>query len=235
MNKGENESVSVRNLVEFILRSGDLDNTKGKKDAEAMLAGTRIHKKIQKSQPASYKAEVPLKVELLVEDGEESFMLTVEGRADGIIEGDPVIIDEIKSMYINVEKLEEPVPVHLAQAKCYAYIYALQNSCELMGVRMTYVSIETENSRLFHSEYSFSELKEWFNNLVKEYSKWLLFERHWGRIRNESIKKLQFPFEYRPGQKDFVAGVYRSIQREKMLFVEAPTGVGKTISTIFPA
>lgn len=253
----ENTSISVRSLVEFVLRSGDLDNTRGHRDADAMQEGSRIHRKIQRSMPSTYTAEVALKIEVPIplpkaavsaEAGTdtaktaaetEAFLLTVEGRADGIIndaEAAPsVVIDEIKSMYTDVTHLTEPVEVHLAQAKCYAYIYAVQNHLERIGVQMTYCSIETEAVRRFVQEFSTDELTAWFDGLIKEYSKWLLWEHGWKQKRNASIKELQFPFEYRPGQKDFVTGVYKSILRGKKLFVEAPTGVGKTISTVFPA
>lgn len=233
----ENISVSVRSLVEFVLRSGDLDNTRGHKDADAMQEGSRIHRKIQRSMPSTYTAEVGLKIEVPIP--EASLVLTVEGRADGVIndaEADPsVVIDEIKSMYMDVMHLTEPIGVHLAQAKCYAYIYAAQNHLERIGVQMTYCSIETEAVRRFVQEFSKDELAAWFDGLIKEYSKWILWEHDWKQKRNASIKELQFPFDYRSGQKDFVTGVYKSILREKKLFVEAPTGVGKTISTVFPA
>ncbi|MGN0506167.1 MAG: ATP-dependent DNA helicase [Lachnospiraceae bacterium] len=248
----ENVSISVRNLVEFILRSGDLDNTRGHKDADAMQEGSRLHRKIQRSMPSSYTAEVGLKIEVPIPqpaslgnraaDGdvpEEALVLTVEGRADGILNdaaNDPaVVIDEIKTMYMDITHLTEPIEVHMAQAKCYAYIYAVQNQLERIGVQMTYCNIETEAIRRFQTDFTKEELTEWFDALVREYSKWILWERDWKQKRNASIRELAFPYEYRPGQKDFVTGVYRSILREKKLFVEAPTGVGKTISTIFPA
>ena len=126
--------ISVRELVEFILRSGDLDNRAGgKKDAESMIAGARIHRKIQKSMGADYHAEVTLKHLIAM----EKFDLQIEGRADGIIDGNPVTIDEIKGIYKSLEYLKEPLPVHLAQAKCYAYIYAIQNEKSDMEVQMT--------------------------------------------------------------------------------------------------
>ncbi|MBP3569450.1 MAG: ATP-dependent DNA helicase [Lachnospiraceae bacterium] len=235
----EKVTVSVRNLVEFILRSGDLDNTRGYKDPDAMQEGSRIHRKIQKSMPSGYVAEVSLKTEILLFQGEEEILLTVEGRADGVWlrdeETQDILVDEIKSMYMDLAHIKEPVPVHMAQAKCYACIYAGQHELERIGVQMTYVNIETEAVKRFEENFSRKELEEWFEAIVKEYSKWLFWQRDWTKKRNESIKKLQFPFEYRPGQKDFVTGVYRSILREKKLFVEAPTGVGKTISTVFPA
>lgn len=235
----EQITISVRNLVEFILRSGDIDNTRGYKDPDAMQEGSRIHRKIQKSMPTGYAAEVSLKMEVPLSDGAEELMLIVEGRADGVWLRDEaaneVLIDEIKSMYLDLSHITEPIPVHQAQAKCYAYIYAVQHELDTIGVQMTYVNIETEAVKRFEESFTKTELGAWFDGLIKEYSKWLFWQRDWTKKRNESIKKLQFPFEYRPGQKDFVTGVYKSILREKKLFVEAPTGVGKTISTIFPA
>ena len=67
------------------------------------------------------------------------------------------------------------------------------------------------------------------------YKKWSDFQYAWRILRQESIQKLQFPFPYRKGQKELAAGVYRTIKRKKNLFIQAPTGVGKTISTVFPA
>ena len=149
----EQVTVSVRNLVEFILRSGDIDNSRGFKDPDAMQEGSRIHRKIQKAMPSGYAAEVSLKTEIPLEDGEKVLMLTVEGRADGIWLRDEasgeVLIDEIKSMYLDVSHIKEPVPVHQAQAKCYAYIYAEQHDLDSIGVQMTYVNIETEAVKRF--------------------------------------------------------------------------------------
>ena len=234
----EKITVSVRNLVEFILRSGDIDNTRGYRDPDAMQEGSRIHRKIQKSMPSGYAAEVALKTEVPLNDGQEELLLTVEGRADGVWlrdeQNEEILIDEIKSMYLELSHIREAVPVHLAQAKCYAHIYAQQHDLERIGIQMTYVNIKTEAVKRFEEFYSKEELKDWFEDIVNEYAKWLFWERDWKKRRNESIRELQFPFEYREGQKDFVTGVYRSILREKKLFVEAPTGVGKTISTVFP-
>ena len=115
--------ISVRNLVEFVLRSGDIDNRhSAAAQKDAMLAGGRIHRKIQKRMGANYRAEVPLKH--LVEDEEQEIQLLVEGRADGIIEENGIVtIDEIKCMYMEINRLEEPITVHLAQAMGYGYFY----------------------------------------------------------------------------------------------------------------
>ena len=224
--------ISVRELVEFILRSGDIDNrVGGKKDAESMLAGARIHRKIQRSMGSDYHAEVTLKHLIPM----EQFDLQVEGRADGIIDGNPVTIDEIKGIYKSLEYLKEPVLVHLAQAKCYAYIYGVQNEKSEMDIQMTYVNLDTEQKLYFYEHYTIDELSEWFDSLVIEYKKWAEFRYEWKQLRNASIKEVKFPYEYREGQKELAGSVYRSILREKRLFIQAPTGTGKTLAAMFPS
>ena len=224
--------ISVRNLVEFILRSGDLDSRKGTMDKEAMLKGSRLHRKIQKQMGSDYKAEVSLKFENCYEDLD----ILLEGRADGIFsEGDMVWIDEIKGIYGKVEQLLQPVPVHSAQAKCYGYIYAVQQGIEKIGIQMTYANLDTEEIKKFREVYSLEELKTWYEKLLEEYHKWLSFRLKWKKTRNESLKELEFPFVYREGQRKMVSGIYHSISAGKQIFIQAPTGVGKTMSSIFPA
>ncbi len=225
--------ISVRSLVEFILRSGDLDNrrTAGAKK-EAMLAGGRLHRKIQKAMGADYRAEVSLKS--LVRRDELSFL--VEGRADGILSGEEEeVIDEIKCIYMDVGRLSEPDPLHLAQAMCYAYMYARDRDCSRMGVQVTYCNIETEEIRRFRRSYGKEELSQWFDGLVGEYAKWARYLTQHRKERQESLKSLGFPYPYREGQKELAAAVYRCIARQKNLFIQAPTGVGKTLSTLFPS
>lgn len=227
--------ISVRNLVEFIFREGDIDNRISHlQSADAMMEGTRIHRKIQKSMGEEYQAEVPLKY--IVEA--ELYELTIEGRADGIFPDESeniTYIDEIKGMYKRVELMEEPYYVHKAQAMCYAFIMAYQNELSKIGVQMTYVNLETEEVKRFREQFTFEEIEKWFMDLVEQYSKWADFQCRWKIKRQESIKALEFPFEYREGQRKLVGDVYRTILRQKNLFLQAPTGVGKTISTIFPA
>lgn len=224
--------ISVRNLVEFILREGDIDNrTTGRMERDAMQQGSRIHRKIQKRMGSGYQAEVPLKKKCVC----DGFILQVEGRADGIFtEERQVLIDEIKGVLRNLEQILEPVPVHLAQAKCYAYIYALQNGLEEIGVQMTYCNLETEEIKRFRKRYDLKELEIWFQNLICSYEKWVQFQVEWRMVRNGSIQRTEFPFTYREGQRELVVSVYRTILRKKKLFIQAPTGVGKTMAAIFP-
>lgn len=225
--------ISVRNLVEFILRSGDIDNRRAGGADNAMLEGSRIHRMIQKRMGAEYQAEYFLRYDYET----ENYTLTIEGRADGIIhaDGEIVTVDEIKSTYKDVERIKQPVPVHLAQAKVYAAIYGIQNDQPAMRVRMTYCNVETEELKYFFEEYETADLKQWFFDLLEQYRKWADYEWEWSQKRKESIGNLQFPFQYREGQKELASYVYQSIYHKKKLFIEAPTGVGKTISTVFPA
>ena len=224
--------ISVRNLVEFILRAGDIDNRIASTDKDTMQLGSRIHRKIQKQMGPDYHAEISLKYEIPCKD----FTLKLEGRADGIIElPDGIVIDEIKGVLRELNQIKEPVPVHLAQAMCYAYIYAVSHNLPEIGVQMTYCNMETEEIKRFQSGYIFEDLERWFYELIGKYEKWARYQIQWKKKRDKSIKDVEFPFAYREGQKNLVTSVYRTILRKKKLFIQAPTGVGKTIATLFPA
>lgn len=225
--------ISVRNLVEFILREGDIDNrTGGGQDPENMQMGSRIHRKIQRQMGSDYQAEVPLKTEIVC----DGFTLKIEGRADGLIHTkEQVMVDEIKGVLRELDRVQEPAGIHLAQAKCYASMVAEQEGVDEIGVQMTYCQMETEEVKRFQYSYQSNELKVWFDEVIRQYKKWAKFQIEWRKARNASIKGIEFPFPYRKGQRDLAVSVYRTILRKKKLFIQAPTGVGKTISTVFPA
>ncbi|MDL2250426.1 PD-(D/E)XK nuclease family protein [Lachnospiraceae bacterium OttesenSCG-928-J05] len=224
--------ISVRHLVEFLEKEGDLDNRQGSVDMDAMQLGAKIHRKIQKSMGSHYTPEVSLKETFSF----DAFELSLEGRADGIFTEDGEIwVDEIKGISKDIASIEAPAHEHLSQAKCYAYIYGRQNEYEKIGVQMTYCQMETEEIRRFTEMYAFQELEDWMKGLLKRYEKWALFRIDHEEERNESIKGLEFPYDYREGQRDVAVSVYRSIAQEKRLFIQAPTGVGKTMATLFPA
>ena len=225
--------ISVRNLVEFILREGDIDNrTGGGQDPENMQMGSRIHRKIQRQMGSDYQAEVPLKTEIVC----DGFTLKIEGRADGLIHTkEQVMVDEIKGVLRELDRVQEPAGIHLAQAKCYASMVAEQEGVDEIGVQMTYCQMETEEVKRFQYSYQSNELKVWFDEVIRQYKKWAKFQIEWRKARNASIKGIEFPFPYRKGQRELAVSVYRTILRKKKLFIQAPTGVGKTISTVFPA
>lgn len=224
--------ISVRNLVEFILRSGDLDSKRGVQDKEAMQKGSRLHRKIQKQMGSNYRAEVSLKYDMEYED----LILRVEGRADGIFtENEKICIDEIKGIYRNVESLESAVPVHRAQAMCYAWITAVQEDQKEIGIQLTYANLDTEEIRRFRETLTREYLEKWYRDLMDQYHKWVSFRLSWKEKRDASMRNLEFPFPYRKGQREMVTGVYHAVSNKKQIFVQAPTGVGKTMSSLFPA
>ena len=224
--------ISVRNLVEFILRNGDLESGGTAGDKEAMLKGSRLHRKIQKQMGSHYQAEVSLKKDTEYED----LILRVEGRADGIFtQNEKICIDEIKGVYKNLELLAEPVLVHRAQALCYAWIYLDDHGLEEIDVQMTYAHLDTEMIKRFRETMTREELESWYQRLLDSYHKWLSYQMKWREERNRSMEKLEFPFIYRKGQKEMVAGIYHAISRKEQIFIQAPTGVGKTMSAVFPA
>ena len=224
--------ISVRNLVEFILRNGDLVSGSSISDKEAMLKGSRLHRKIQKQMGSHYQPEVSLKKDIEYDD----LILRVEGRADGIFsQDDRFCIDEIKGVYKNLELMEEPVLVHRAQALCYAWIYLDEHELEKIDIQMTYAHLDTEVIKRFRETLTRAELKQWYEELTDSYHKWLAYQIEWRKKRNESMENLEFPFAYRKGQREMVSGIYHAISKKEQIFIQAPTGVGKTMSAVFPA
>ena len=239
------ERISVRNLVEFILRSGDIESgTGGTKDITAMQEGSRIHKLIQANSGKYYTPEVSLNTIAEGTYDGQSVDIMIEGRADGIIDdGKSVVINEIKTMYMDVTRLQSPVPMHRNQAMCYVAMYFMQKDTDdinEIGMKITYCQITdaTRYNELVIKEFEETirreEAMQWFERLINEYAKWVIWSNNRRIIRDDSVKKMTFPYEYRNGQFDLVKGVYITILRKKKLFLQAPTGVGKTLSTIFP-
>ena len=226
--------ISVRSLVEFLLRSGDLDNRiPGAVEAEAMQAGSRIHRKLQKRMGSGYRAEVSLKYD----HDYPHCTLRLEGRADGIFEENgQTVVDEIKGTYQDVLHMENPKEVHLAQAKCYGAILLGQHpAMGEISVQMTYCQLETELVQRFRFSYTREELLAWFDALLDAYEKWAELQVLWTEKRDRSMEDLDFPFPYRQGQKKLVRDIYLTLQRKKQLFVQASTGVGKTMSAVYPS
>ena len=224
-------SLSVKDLVEFVLLSGDLSSEfMGKSRG---LEGTRVHQKLQKSYGKAYTPEVSMKHSL---DFRE-LRFTVRGRADGIFsDEDNIIIDEIKSTTRQLGEEDEGIEMHWGQVMCYGYFYCLENALEEITLQLTYYNINTEEIKKLKRVRSLADLELFFNNLIEEYYYWAIIIRSWADERQRSIKELGFPFDqYRRGQRELAVSVYKAIKEERKLYAQAPTGIGKTMSTLFPA
>lgn len=229
--------ISVRGLVEFVYRSGDLDlRFQGKSRA---AEGTKIHQRIQNSQGDDYEKEVYLQRVFVIHDDfdETDVLLTVSGRADGIMTvEDGYVIDEIKSTSTFLEDIDENTyPLHWAQAKVYGAIYCEDMGIDEITIQLTYAEFESLSVKRIKVKYKREELTAFFSDTVALYKKWVIFRKNWHFLRNESLGHLTFPFsQYRAGQREMAVSVYNAFKNGQNAFIEAPTGIGKTASTLFP-
>ncbi len=224
--------ISVRNLVQFVLKSGDLVSTF--KGSSRNVDAIRAHQKIQKGYGDNYYSEVSLS--MLIE--KEDLVIEVKGRADGVFnDGENILIDEIKTTMVPLEFIDESYnEVHWAQAKCYAYFYCIENEIENIEVQLTYYNLDNKNIKKIKKHFTREELRNFFDNILNSYIKWAKTLDLWIKKRNNSINELKFPYgEYREGQRKLAVYAYKTIKDSKKLFAQAPTGIGKTIATIFPA
>jgi DNA excision repair protein ERCC-2 len=225
-------SVSVRNLVEYSFRGGDLsfDTFSQINPVDAIYA----HQKIQKSRPAEYTGEVSVKREFET----ETHILEVTGRMDGIFRyPDRLIIEEIKTTTRSLEYYEEfSNPTHWAQLKIYCYICIMQEGLDDISGQLTYYQLDSGREKEIINLFTREELEAFFYKLAAHYLKRITDLEKWWDTRNRSIKGLDFPFDdYRPGQREMAVEVYRTIIQKRGILIQAATGIGKTMSTLFPA
>ena len=237
----KNSRISIRELIEFVFRCGDITSgiSGGIKANERALIGTRLHQKLQKQEmkkeELGYQKEVPLQEWIEYPFGS----VLAEGRADGIFTAPDgiTVIDEIKSTQRALSQIDlSTYPLHLYQAESYAYLYLKDREDEAIRVRITYIHIETEEVLYLEKDLTRQEVFSFWDEVVRLYEPWVRFEAEWTEKRNSSLRKLAFPFsEFRPGQRAMAACVYRTIDNGEMIFLKAPTGIGKTLSTLYPS
>lgn len=225
--------VAVRSLVESVLQSGDL-SAGGFQLRDRAQLGTLGHKRVQRSRPEEYQAEVEITYRV---EGDDP-LLEVQGRMDGLYaDSTPVIIEEIKTTTLSLELIhEQHNPLHWAQGQCYAFMYAQKHQLSEISVHLTYYHLDSQAEKTFERVYSFAELQAFFYDLITPYLSWVRRAVAWQARRDQSIQNLNFPYaDYRPGQRDMAVAVFRAIRDNARLYVQSPTGVGKTIAALFPA
>ena len=224
--------ISVRNLVEYVFRGGDI--SLGYFGRSRLVEGTRAHQKIQKKRGKGYQKEVSISDKIV----SKNIILKLRGRIDGVfVKEGKTIIEEIKSTGSNLQKLtSESYQSYWAQAKIYAYFYAKQNKLNSVVVQLTYYQIDQNTTRSFQQEYETDDLRTFCEKIADEYIEWAIALVNWLEKRNNSIKTLDFPFSaFRKGQDKMIKIVREVIDNEKKLFCQAPTGIGKTIGALYPA
>ena len=226
--------VSVREIIDFIMRSGDI--TSVSLSDKRMSDGTKAHQKFQNRQDSDYMAEVSINHSFNRDD--MRYMVT--GRIDGVIhsfEGSGVpLIDEIKSTSRDLNLIKGENEMHWAQAKMYAYMFLLREGYNKATCRLTYIELDTFTIKQYTKDYTIKELENYFDHIIDIYAE---FAKMIDLFENEmltSAKDMTFPFDgIRDGQSKLMKGVYRTIKDGEILFSRAPTGIGKTIATLFPS
>ncbi len=225
-------TLSVHELVDFVLRTGDIDNRVF--NLETMSRGTQIHSYYQAKQNDKYLAEQPVKYEFTFKD----FLIVLHGRVDGIIvNGDKVTIEEIKSTNIELEKFFMANEAwHLGQAECYALIYALTNNLATINVQLTYISQVDDTKMIKQYEYDLKTLQTKINGYFAEYFAFFEEIEQYKIDRARSLETLTFPFRnIRDGQQEMMSQIEQSFLTRESIFFNAPTGSGKTLAALFPS
>ena len=232
-------NISVRTIVEFILRSGNIDT--GYMSQNRMRDGILAHQRVQRArkreaegQNQLYEAE--MRLSLRFEHDELSWK--VSGIADGVIlDGDWALVEEIKSTGRDLDTISlDESHWHMAQAKCYGHMLFELHGLEMVTINLTYCDVEGGETRVFSTDFTPGELRAFFFDLIERYSRWAKLKNSKNLAMIESVKATPFPYAgYRKGQRKFAGLAYYAIRDGHKLFIEAPTGTGKTISALFPA
>jgi len=223
-------SLSVKDMVELLYGSGNISSTKNL--LQRAQEGTDIHKYWQNQYLETDKKEVVCQIKYEHED----FTLSIQGRIDGVLfREDKIIIEEIKSTHLDFDQLEiETTPSHLAQAKIYAYIYASNNGLKKIDILLTYIQVNDLKVKQFDKSLTLKQLENYYLKTVNKYIEWEEKIKNHEETRQKSIIGLEFPFpEYRLNQREMMAYIYRNILNQGKLYLEAPTGIGKTIASLF--
>ena len=223
-------NISAKEIVELIYGGGDLVSEQGllRRAEEGRLA----HKYIQDKYNATDISEYTINYDSEYRD----FNLHITGRMDGLLKKtNKYIIEEIKSTHMSLELLDENTyPSHLSQAKMYGYMFLEKENKKSITIRLTYIKVEDFQTTKFEFKYSKQELKDFFFKTIDTYIDWIELIDRKEENRNSSILGLKFPYDhFRTNQYEFMGYCYKTLMKNDILYAVAPTGIGKTIATIF--
>ncbi len=225
--------VSVRTLIEFFYRQGDLD-LETYISSRRMQQGIRAHQKLQKQRPAGYEKEVSLKYSFEAED----FIMVIRGRIDGIYKSETeTVLEEIKSITKDPEAIiGHSYLLWWGQAKIYGAIYCQQQDLEGLDIQLVLYHLERHEEIDKKQYFSSEELQKFLETVIARYYNWAAKLSARQQARDKSLERLVFPYHsYRKGQREMAVEVYHMIRDSGHLLVQAPTGIGKTLAAIFPA
>ncbi|RAU42213.1 ATP-dependent DNA helicase [Pseudomonas sp. RIT412] len=217
--------IAVRALCEFTAKAGDLDlRFTPSPTAQEGIAGHRI---VAARRGEGYRAEVSL--------AGRFHELSVKGRADGY---DPALnrLDEVKTYRGDLDNLPaNHRQLHWAQAKVYAWLLCQQLQLTEIDIALVYFNIVTEQETLLTQRCGAEELHAFFDAHCERFLAWARQELAHVQARNHALTELKFPhLDFRSGQRELAESVYKAVSTGRCLMAQAPTGIGKTIGTVFP-
>jgi DNA excision repair protein ERCC-2 len=218
-------NVAVRALCEFTAKVGDLDlRFTPSPSAQEGIVG---HRTVASRRNAHYQHEVAL-------EGEYQ-QLTVRGRADGY-DPDANRLEEVKTYRGDLDA--QPAnhrQLHWAQVKVYGWLMCQKLGLTDIDLALVYFDIVGEGETLLHQRYSATELETFFNAQCAQFLGWAQQEMQHRAARNSAAQTLGFPHAgFRTGQRSLAETVFKAVTTGRCLMAQAPTGIGKTIGTIFP-
>ena len=227
--------INVHELVGKLFTGGDLIfNSQG---IDRAREGTRLHKLWQDSRTENYLSEVSLDHTFCV----ENHHIRLRGRMDGLYpDREIVTIEEIKSTTNNPQScIIDPPNNHICQVIVYAYLYSVDRDLsddKLLCLNLIYLATEGTDFGCYEKVVSVASLKEQFDIIINKFLHWHIQIENWKKLRNTSAQSLEFPYaNYRSGQRKLAVKTYQTIKQKKRLIAAAPTGIGKTVSTLFPS
>ncbi|MFO7611554.1 MAG: ATP-dependent DNA helicase [Clostridia bacterium] len=231
--------VSVKDLVNFGINKGSIDKGKAAIMSDSAWEGSAFHSLFQKKMMNIHGGESFGK-EVFVSDeiSNDYVELKITGRIDGVLTDDSgTYIYEVKTISRNIGGIGvDEYPSYWAQAICYGYMYAKSKGLGSATIRLLYINRDSGEDRQFDKTYEFDELGSFYLDYANRYLEWTAGIRKWEIIRNNSIASLEFPFSsYRNGQRKMAEKAFVSIREGNRLFIQAPTGIGKTMGALFPA
>jgi len=219
-------SVSVRNLCEFAAKAGDLDLRFT--PAPSAQQGREGHQLVASRRPPGHEAEVTL--------SGTYHGLRVAGRADGY-DAARNVLEEVKTFRGSVASIApNHSALHWAQLKVYGWLMCQSRALEHITLTLVYFDVVEQTEHPIPQAHTAAELQAFFEFLCDRFLGWAQSEWTHRHDRDAQLQTLEFPqLPFRPGQRDLAGAVYRACVQSRSLLVQAPTGIGKTIGTVFPA
>jgi len=220
-------TVAVRELCEFTAKQGDLDLRFT--PAPSALEGMAGHAAVAaRRDDPNYQSELTLA-------GEYRGRLKVRGRADGF---DPERrrVEEVKTFKGRLERQSDTQrELHWAQARIYGWLLCEQQGLAEIEVALVYYNVGNQQETVFAERRSAAELREHFERHCERFLGWAERQLAHRAARDEALAALAFPLgEFRTGQRALAESVYKAAASGRCLLAQAPTGIGKTMGTLFP-